>query len=178
MGLDLEDGAKIIAIDVPRTRPTNSLYGSCLRNSTLEPRTHTPIIPLALPIIRRYFQLPVSSLSRTLVPPIVHDPPFWAIDPALGRLAFINRGKLISSGVVEGLNNKAKVTMRKSSGFRTYRVLELAIYHSLGKLPVPESTHDFFRRTVILVGSSSNAAACLPNARRAVRPVKLLLHPF
>jgi hypothetical protein len=31
---------------------------------------------------------------------------------------------------VEGLNNKAKVTMRKSYGFRTYRVLELALYHS------------------------------------------------
>jgi hypothetical protein len=45
---------------------------------------------------------------------------------------------------VEGLNNKAKVTMRKSYGFRTYRVLELALYHSLGKLPQPETTHDFF----------------------------------
>ena len=43
-------------------------------------------------------------------------------------------GKLLSSGVVEGLNNKAKVTMRKSYGFRTYRVLELALYHSLGKI--------------------------------------------
>jgi Transposase len=52
--------------------------------------------------------------------------------------------KLISSGVVEGLNNKAKVTMRKSYGFRTYRVLELALYHALGTLPEPESTHDFF----------------------------------
>lgn len=41
--------------------------------------------------------------------------------------------KLNSSGVVEGLNNKAKATMRKSYGFRTYRVLELALYHSLGK---------------------------------------------
>jgi len=29
--------------------------------------------------------------------------------------------KLISSGVVEGLNNKAKITIRKSNGFRTYR---------------------------------------------------------
>jgi transposase len=52
--------------------------------------------------------------------------------------------KLISSGVVEGLNNKAKVTMRKSYGFRTYRALELALYHTLGKLREPESTHDFF----------------------------------
>ena len=47
-------------------------------------------------------------------------------------------------GVVEGLNNKAKVTMRKSYGFRTFRCLELALYHSLGKLPEPESTHEFF----------------------------------
>ena len=52
--------------------------------------------------------------------------------------------KTLSSGVVEGLNNKAKVTMRKSYGFRTYRVLELALYHSLAKLPEPELTHEFF----------------------------------
>jgi transposase len=45
---------------------------------------------------------------------------------------------------VEGLNNKAKVIMRKSYGFRTYRVFELALYHSLGRLPEPESTRDFF----------------------------------
>jgi len=59
-------------------------------------------------------------------------------------LNYFRAQKLISSGVVEGLNNKAKVTMRKSYGFRTYRVRELALYHSLGKLPEPESTHDFF----------------------------------
>jgi transposase len=52
--------------------------------------------------------------------------------------------KEYSSGVVEGLNNKAKVTMRRSYGFRTFRVLELALYHSLGKLPEPELTHEFF----------------------------------
>jgi transposase len=56
-------------------------------------------------------------------------------------LNYFRAQKLISSGVVEGLNNKAKVTMRKSYGFRTYQVLELALYHSLGKLPEPESTH-------------------------------------
>jgi len=37
-------------------------------------------------------------------------------------LNYFRAQKLISSGVVEGLNNKAKVTMRKSYGFRTYRV--------------------------------------------------------
>ena len=59
-------------------------------------------------------------------------------------LNYFRAQKLLSIGVVEGLNNKAKVTMRKSYGFRTFRCLELALYHSLGKLPEPESTHDFF----------------------------------
>jgi transposase len=36
--------------------------------------------------------------------------------------------------------------MRKSYGLRTFRILELALYHSLGKLPEPEPelTHEFF----------------------------------
>jgi transposase len=59
-------------------------------------------------------------------------------------LNYFRAQKTLSSGVVEGLNNKAKVTMRKSYGFRTFRCLELALYHSLGKLPEPESTHEFF----------------------------------
>jgi len=59
-------------------------------------------------------------------------------------LNYFKAKKEFSCGVVEGLNNKAKVTMRRSYGFRTFRVLELALYHSLGKLPEPEITHEFF----------------------------------
>ena len=59
-------------------------------------------------------------------------------------LNYFKARKHYSSGVIEGLNNKAKVTMRKSYGFRTFRILELALYHSLGKLPEPELTHEFF----------------------------------
>jgi transposase len=50
----------------------------------------------------------------------------------------------ISNGVVEGLNNKAKLTMRKSYGFRSPRVLEIALMHSLGKLPEPKLAHEFY----------------------------------
>jgi hypothetical protein len=57
--------------------------------------------------------------------------------------SIISGRRSFSTGVVEGLNYKAKVTVRKSYRFRTYRVLELALYHSLGKLPEPESTHEF-----------------------------------
>jgi transposase len=59
-------------------------------------------------------------------------------------LNYFHAQKLLSSGVVEGLNNKAKLTMRRSYGFRTFRALELALYHTLGKLPEPDSTHEFF----------------------------------
>jgi transposase len=59
-------------------------------------------------------------------------------------LNYFRAKKQLSIGVVEGLNNKAKVTMRKSYGFRTFRITELALYHALGKLPEPELTHEFF----------------------------------
>jgi transposase len=50
---------------------------------------------------------------------------------------------LVSSGTVEGFNNKAKLTTRKAFGFRTYRAAEVALYHTLGALPEPEMTHRF-----------------------------------
>ena len=52
--------------------------------------------------------------------------------------------KQFSSGIVEGFNTKAKLTTRKAYGFRTYPAAEIALYHALGALPVPETTHEFF----------------------------------
>ena len=49
----------------------------------------------------------------------------------------------ISSGAVEGLNNKIRVVTRRSYGFRTFHAMEIALYHTLGRLPEPESTHRF-----------------------------------
>ena len=49
----------------------------------------------------------------------------------------------ISAGTVEGLNNKIRVVTRRSYGFRTYEAMEIALYHTLGRLPEPESTHRF-----------------------------------
>ena len=37
-----------------------------------------------------------------------------------------------------------EVTMRKSYGFRTFRITEIALYHVLGKLPEPELTQRFY----------------------------------
>jgi transposase len=49
----------------------------------------------------------------------------------------------ISAGIVEGLNNKLKLTTRKAYGFRTFDALELALYHGMGDLPEPKTTHRF-----------------------------------
>lgn len=49
----------------------------------------------------------------------------------------------ISSGVVEGFNNKVKVTTRKAYGYRTFKCIEIQLYHVLGALPEPEITHRF-----------------------------------
>ena len=51
---------------------------------------------------------------------------------------------MFSSVIVEGLNNKIKLTMRKFCGFRTFKYIEIVLYHALGKLPEPEPTHRFF----------------------------------
>ena len=52
--------------------------------------------------------------------------------------------KLFSAGIVEGLNCKAKLTMRKAYGFPTFKGLEIALYHQLGDLPEPKLAHRFF----------------------------------
>jgi transposase len=49
----------------------------------------------------------------------------------------------IALGAVEGLNNKAKVTTRKAYGYRSFEVMKIALFHTLGNLPEPEGTHRF-----------------------------------
>jgi transposase len=55
---------------------------------------------------------------------------------------FRARGQL-SAGAVEGLNGKARVITKRAYGFRTYRAVEVALYHGLGRLPEPDFTHRF-----------------------------------
>ncbi len=51
---------------------------------------------------------------------------------------------MISAGIVEGLNNKLKVTFRRAYGYKYFKTTETALYHTLGKLPEPKFTHRFF----------------------------------
>jgi transposase len=40
-------------------------------------------------------------------------------------------------------NNKIRVVTRRSYGFRTFKAMEMAMYHTLGRLPEPETAHRF-----------------------------------
>ena len=51
--------------------------------------------------------------------------------------------KLYSSGVVEGLNRKVNLVTRKAYGYKSFDVLKIALFHTMGDLPEPESTHRF-----------------------------------
>ena len=59
-------------------------------------------------------------------------------------LNYFKAKKRFSSGVIEGLNNKAKVTLRNAYGYRTFRIAELSLYHALGRPPEPKLAHRFF----------------------------------
>jgi transposase len=59
-------------------------------------------------------------------------------------LNYFRAKKMFSSGIIEGLNNKAKVTMRKAYGYRTFHIAEMSLYHTFGKLPEPQITHRFY----------------------------------
>jgi len=55
---------------------------------------------------------------------------------------FVARKKY-SSGVVEGLNLKVNLCMRRAYGYKSFELLEVSLYHQLGELPEPKFTHEF-----------------------------------
>jgi transposase len=48
-----------------------------------------------------------------------------------------------SAVCVEGMNGKAKSTMKKSYGFKSFTVAEVALLHTFGR-PSPQVTHRFW----------------------------------
>jgi transposase len=52
-------------------------------------------------------------------------------------------GKLYSSGIVEGLNLRINLCMRKAYGYRSFDLLQTSLFHTLGDLPEPKFTHRF-----------------------------------
>lgn len=59
-------------------------------------------------------------------------------------LNYFIAGKQYNSGIVEGLNRRVNLTVRKSFGFRSFNIMQTALYHQLGKLDEPEFSHEFW----------------------------------
>jgi transposase len=51
--------------------------------------------------------------------------------------------KQLSGSLIEGFNAKVKLTTKRSYGFRGEKCLQNALYHTLGKLPEPDTPHRF-----------------------------------
>ena len=86
----------------------------------------------------------MCSVARCAVSPDVRCRQMWML--RAHRAFLLNWFRVkgpFSSGVVEGFSIKAKPTSGKSFGFRTCHGAETALYHVLGALPEPESTHRF-----------------------------------
>ena len=60
-----------------------------------------------------------------------------------GIAAYCKPEDKVVLGFSEGMNNKIRVVTRRSYGFRTYKGMEMALYHNLGRLPEPPVTHRF-----------------------------------
>ena len=49
--------------------------------------------------------------------------------------------KQYNNGIVEGQNRLVNLTVRKAFGFRSKKIIEITLFHQLGKLPKPKFSH-------------------------------------
>lgn len=56
---------------------------------------------------------------------------------------YFHAKRIYNSGVVEGLNNKARVSLARSFGHRSPEILKTVLYHTMGDLPEPQLPHKF-----------------------------------
>lgn len=49
-----------------------------------------------------------------------------------------------SSGIVEGFNNKAKLTMKRAYGFKSFHTIGIALYQALDNLSEPNTSNRVF----------------------------------
>ena len=58
-------------------------------------------------------------------------------------LNYFRAKRQYTNAVTEGLNHKARVSLARAYGHRSYDVLQIAMYHTLAELPEPPLTHRF-----------------------------------
>ena len=86
-------------------------------------------------------QIPWAKTKNTLTKTYAHFLSHWAKKLLMN---WLKAKKEYSSGIVEGLNRKVNLVTRKSYGFRSYDILKIALFHTMGNLPEPKATHSFF----------------------------------
>lgn len=84
----------------------------------------------------------VEVVRRSEIRPMMRVAEMMARHKEL-MLNYFRAKKQYTNAVTEGKNHKARVMLAKSYGHRSYKVLELALYHALGELPEPPRTHKF-----------------------------------
>ena len=57
---------------------------------------------------------------------------------------YFKAGKLYNSGIVAGLDLRVNLCIRKAYGYRSFELLQISLFHTLGDLPEPKFTHRFF----------------------------------
>jgi transposase len=58
-------------------------------------------------------------------------------------LNYFRAKRQYTNAMVEGMNHKARVSLARSFGHRSFDVLKLVLYHNLGDLPEPPCSHKF-----------------------------------
>jgi transposase len=58
-------------------------------------------------------------------------------------LNYFRAKRQYTNAMVEGMNHKARVSLARSYGHRSFEVLKLVLYHNLGDLPEPPCSHKF-----------------------------------
>jgi len=58
-------------------------------------------------------------------------------------MRYFKAGKLYNSCIVEELNLRINLCMRKGHAYRSFELLQVSVFHMLGKLPEPKFTHKF-----------------------------------
>ena len=85
--------------------------------------------------------LVAQPCSAPVISPPSSPPP---LNASSSYLKTVCRSACLAIYNAAGLPLTAKLTIRKSYGFRSPEILEMALYHALGKLPEPELTHEFY----------------------------------
>ena len=67
-----------------------------------------------------------------------------AAPPSRTHHQLVQGKKQFNNGMVEGLNLKWNLTVRKAFVFRTFNALQMASFHQLGDLAEPQLTHEFY----------------------------------